>query len=160
MSRHNRPCLLCKVTTRVKVKPAIFGLTAHAHEASPAVSGLQKPPAGSGREGGGGGGNGPSWKQPVDTACSFHTGERGDSRATPESGSPPGWGSRSPGGRSAPTAARTGTSLQEPSHLPSFPVLPGSHALPRAYWSREKMRKESGAKHTIKASSEQQNLCY
>lgn len=50
MSRHNRPCLLSKVTTQVKVKPAIFGLGAYAHEASPVVTGLQKPPAGS-REG-------------------------------------------------------------------------------------------------------------
>lgn len=65
MSRHNRPCLLCKVTTQVKVKPAIFGLGAQAPQASPEVSGLEKPPAGSGREGGGGG-NGPSWKETVD----------------------------------------------------------------------------------------------
>ena len=64
--RHNRPCLLYKVTTRVKVKPAIFGLGAHAPGASLAVSGLQKPPAGSGRGGGGGGGNGPAWKETVD----------------------------------------------------------------------------------------------
>lgn len=65
MSRHNRPCLLCKVTTWVKVKPAIFGLGAHAHKASLEVNGLEEPPAGSGREGGGGG-NGPSWKETVD----------------------------------------------------------------------------------------------
>lgn len=55
MSRHNRPSLLCKVTAGVKVEQAIFGLGARAGEASPGVSGLQKPPAGSGRSGEGGG---------------------------------------------------------------------------------------------------------
>lgn len=61
MSRHNRPCLLRKVTTRVKVKPAIFGLGAHAHKPPPEVKGLEKPPAGSRR--GGGGGSVPCWKE-------------------------------------------------------------------------------------------------
>lgn len=61
MSRYNRPCFLQKVTTRVKVKPAIFGLGAHAHKPPREVNGLEKPPAGSRR--GGGGGSVPSWRE-------------------------------------------------------------------------------------------------
>lgn len=83
VSRHNRPCLLCKVTTRVKVKPAIFGLGAHAPEASPVVSGLQKPPAGSGR----GRGRGRKWsclEGDVDMGGGdpFHTGDGATQKAS------------------------------------------------------------------------------
>lgn len=49
---------------QVKVKPAIFGLGAHAHKASPEVNGLEKPPAGSRREGG----SGPRGKEAADGA--------------------------------------------------------------------------------------------
>lgn len=139
VSRHDRPCLLCKVTTRVKVEPAIFGLGAHAPEASPVVSGLQKPPAGSGRRGGGGG-NGPIWKETVDMG-------RGQllshgRLSNPEGAPPPGWGSQSSGGLSAPTAARRGTSLPEHPHPTGLPVLTGSWTVFQAYMVTRRNEKE------------------
>lgn len=128
MSRPNRPCLLCKVTPWVKVKPAIFGLSAHAHGASPAVSGLQKPPAGSRREGGGGeGGNGPGWKQTVDMGRGqLLSHGRGTLWCNPEGGS------QGPGGLSAPTAASTATSLQACAHFSGIPMLTGPCTVQKA----------------------------
>lgn len=144
VSRHNGPCLLCKVISRVKVEPAIFGLGAHAPEASPVVMGLRKPPAGSGR-GGGGGGNGPAWKETVDSGPAPFTRRLSSPQGTP----PPGWGSQSPGGLSAPTAARRGTSLPERPPCTSTPVLPGSRTLFQAYMVTGRNEKERrGEPHT------------
>jgi hypothetical protein len=116
---------------QVKVKRAIFGLGAYAHEASPVVTGLQKPPAGSeeGEEG-----EEEEEMVPVGMrlliwagASPFHTGDC----ATTEQLCLQLHFSRSPGEFSAPTAGRSSTSLKSsqapsaagPTHIPTHLAL-------------------------------------
>lgn len=158
MSRHNRPCLLCKVTWRVKVKPAIFGLGAHAHGGSPAVSGLEKPPAGSGE------GEEEEEMVPVGRrlliqagASAFHTGECGTHRAA----GLPGCSSHGPAGRSAPMWQ--GEALPSKTiHALPVPLFPPEFGLYlKLMWSSGKMAREKGvAKHTTHTSSQQKDLSF
>lgn len=121
----HRPSLLCKVTMGVKVEPAIFGLGTHAGKPSLGVSGLQKPPAGSGwgrrgRETGrleGGCGHG-----------------RGASSFTREASNGPGSPRPFPG-----TAGSASTSSKSPLTHP-HPIPTGSGTLFKAYMVIRKMR--------------------
>lgn len=158
VSRHNRPCLLCKVTTRVKVKPAIFGLGAHAPEASPVVSGLQKPPAGSGR----GRGRGRKWsclEGDVDMGGGdpFHTEDGATQKA-----STCGPVLTEPCRAFSTHGCKRGTSLPHHPHTQASLCSMGLGLYFKFTWSPEEMRKRGGerATHTPQANSEPQNLSY
>lgn len=130
--------------------------------ASPGVSGLQKPPAGSGSAGGGGG-NGLAGRRLWiwAGASSFHTGDCAMDKAAPLPFP------ALPGHTALPCFQHPllegGTSLQDHPCCTSIPIPTGSWTLFKTYTVIRKNETEKGkkkTKHTTKANSQRQTLSY